>query len=263
MAAPADGMEKLQLDENSEEGPWNSNSKHRSKQGSGKTVEKPSGGPPPSAEEREMALRAELEVVRNINKVIEGAVESLERAKDNMAVTSSFGILCCTACSSVDLQNVSRTVNSASTLLDTWTRILSQTEHNQRLILNPNWQGASQDIAEMESEAIVKQQAAERRELEQQQRREALARKAAEEDRKKSEAAATTTRGLRGPSSRGRTRVAGRNPSTSNTIQNGQSAVRGAARGTTTRGTTGLRRPSSTTTRGSNVTSSRGRLRGT
>lgn len=37
-------------------------------------------------EAREVALRKELESVRNVNKVIEGVVESLQKAKDNMNV---------------------------------------------------------------------------------------------------------------------------------------------------------------------------------
>ena len=37
-------------------------------------------------EAREVALRKELETVRNVNKVIEGVVESLQKAKDNMNV---------------------------------------------------------------------------------------------------------------------------------------------------------------------------------
>lgn len=37
-------------------------------------------------EAREAALRQELESVRNVNKVIEGVVESLQKAKDNMGV---------------------------------------------------------------------------------------------------------------------------------------------------------------------------------
>jgi transcription initiation factor TFIID subunit TAF12 len=37
-------------------------------------------------EAREVALRRELESIRNVNKVIEGVVESLQKAKDNMAV---------------------------------------------------------------------------------------------------------------------------------------------------------------------------------
>ena len=37
-------------------------------------------------EAREAALRKELESVRNVNRVIEGVVESLEKAKNNMDV---------------------------------------------------------------------------------------------------------------------------------------------------------------------------------
>ncbi|KAI4619878.1 hypothetical protein J4E83_005735 [Alternaria metachromatica] len=120
-------------------------------------------------EAREAALRRELESIRNVNKVIEGVVESLQKAKDNMAT-------------------VSRTVQNASTLLQTWTRILSQTEHNQRLILNPQWQGASQDLIDIEEEEVHRQQAAQRRAADEQARREAAARKI-EEDRRKAEAA--------------------------------------------------------------------------
>lgn len=40
-------------------------------------------------EAREAALRRELESVRNVNKVIEGVVESLQKAKDNMDVCQS------------------------------------------------------------------------------------------------------------------------------------------------------------------------------
>lgn len=93
---------------------------------------------------------------------------------------------------------MSRTVNSASTLLNAWTRILSQTEHNQRLILNPSWQGATQDITDIENEAILKRQAAERKELEEQQRREAAARKAEEDERKRAQVSGRGTRTARG-----------------------------------------------------------------
>ena len=41
-------------------------------------------------EAREALLRRELESVRNINQVMEGVVESLERAKGNMEVAWSF-----------------------------------------------------------------------------------------------------------------------------------------------------------------------------
>ncbi|KAF2280262.1 uncharacterized protein EI97DRAFT_447820 [Westerdykella ornata] len=136
-------------------------------------------------EAREAALRQELESVRNVNRVIEGVLESLQKARDNM-------------------DTVSRTVHNASTLLQTWTRILSQTEHNQRLILNPQWQGASQDLLDIQNEEIQRQQAAHRREAEEQARRETAAR-GAEEERRKAEAPARgSTRGRARGSVRGR-----------------------------------------------------------
>ncbi|KAI0514934.1 hypothetical protein F5B22DRAFT_647124 [Xylaria bambusicola] len=142
-----------------------------------------------SEDAREAALQRELEGVRNMNELIEGVVGTLERAKGNM-------------------QTVSSTVNAASTLLNTWTRILSQTEHNQRLILNPSWKGATQDLADIESEAAAKAAAAERRAAEEERRR-AEARRKAEESQRQREAAASSssagtgrgrvsTRGVRG-----------------------------------------------------------------
>ena len=84
------------------------------------------------------------------------------------------------------IQTVNTTVAAASSLLSTWTKILSQTEHNKRLVLNPAWQGASQDIAntqrqqqqqqqqqyQQQREAIIRKEA-ERREYEEQERRNA------------------------------------------------------------------------------------------
>ncbi|KAI1411133.1 DASH complex subunit Duo1-domain-containing protein [Hypoxylon sp. FL1857] len=140
--------------------------------------------PPPtnryddSEEAREANLRRELEGVRNINELIEGVIGTLERAKGNM-------------------HTVSNTVNTASTLLNTWTRILSQTEHNQRLILNPNWKGASQDLADMEAEALQKQREAERRAAEEERRR-AEARRKQEEEARQREAAAAARKEPRG-----------------------------------------------------------------
>lgn len=100
------------------------------------------------------------------------------------------------------VKTVSHTVRDASTLLQTWTRILSQTEHNQRLILDPSWRGASQDLADLENESLFKQQEKERRDLEEAQRREARARKAEEDERRKAENAGTKT--PRGGRNRGR-----------------------------------------------------------
>ncbi|KAI9704479.1 MAG: hypothetical protein M1820_005553 [Bogoriella megaspora] len=128
---------------------------------------------------REARLRQELESIRRVNKVIEDAVDSLEKAKGNM-------------------ETVSRTVTNATTLLSTWTRILSQTEHNQRLILNPNWHGSTQDLADIESENLQRQQMAERAAVEEQARREAAQRRAEEEARRREIEAARPGRGTRG-----------------------------------------------------------------
>ncbi|KAL1836930.1 hypothetical protein VTJ49DRAFT_4491 [Mycothermus thermophilus] len=128
----------------------------------------------------EAALRKELEGIRKINEVIEGFIGTLERAKGNM-------------------NTVHKTVDNASTLLNTWTRILSQTEHNQRLILNPSWKGATQDLAEMEAEALAKQQEAERKAAEAERRREeARARAEEEEERRRAAGTAATSSSSRG-----------------------------------------------------------------
>ena len=52
----------------------------------GRTPSKPSAPRPETSESREDALRKELESVRQINKVIEDVVTSLEKAKGNMDV---------------------------------------------------------------------------------------------------------------------------------------------------------------------------------
>ncbi|KAF2764952.1 hypothetical protein EJ03DRAFT_255440, partial [Teratosphaeria nubilosa] len=115
---------------------------------------------------REARLKAELERVREVNKVIGNVNASLTKAKENMGT-------------------VQQTVDNASTLLATWTRILSQTEHNQRLILNPRWQGATQDLEDAENEELRRQQEVERRAMEEQRRKEEAQRKAEEEERRR------------------------------------------------------------------------------
>ncbi|KAL8972547.1 MAG: hypothetical protein Q9183_000493 [Haloplaca sp. 2 TL-2023] len=134
-------------------------------------------------EAREAALRKELAGIRTINQTIESAIDSLERARGNM-------------------DTVSHTVRDASTLLNTWTRILSRTEHNQRIILDPSWHGATQDLVDVENETVLKQQEKERRELEEAQKREARARKAEEDERRRAENARSTS--SRGGRMRGR-----------------------------------------------------------
>ncbi|KAJ6083288.1 hypothetical protein N7467_007423 [Penicillium canescens] len=235
----AEEMERLQLSDDDTEDLWNS----PSKRGAHKKFDSPPSDkkitPEPRAshdsgdplfdhkEAREAALHTELQGVRNINDVIEGLLSSLDSAKGNM-------------------ETVSRTVTSASTLLNTWTRILSQTEHNQRLILNPNWQGATQDVADIENEAIQRQQAAERREQALQQQREAAARKAQEVESRRTQ----VTRGTRG--TRGTTRGTvrstglGRTPSVSTSR-------------TATRGSTATSRAGSGIARGSGISRGRGK----
>ncbi|KAM0331675.1 hypothetical protein ACHAQA_003354 [Verticillium albo-atrum] len=137
---------------------------------------------------------------------------------------------------------VSSTVGNASTLLNTWTRILSQTEHNQCLILNPEWRGATQDMQEIEAEAIQKQQAAERKAAEDERRREAVRRKREEEEEERQRPTIGRTPSVRGRgTARGRARgtMHTRGSSISGTagsrIGRGASSTRGGYRG---RGTT-------------------------
>ncbi|KAK6838624.1 hypothetical protein RU639_000441 [Aspergillus parasiticus] len=224
----AEEMERLQLSDEDTDDLWDSPSKRGTRKVNRIPVKEESTTPPPISshdgetlfdrqEARETALRNELQTVRNINQVIESLLSSLDRAKGNM-------------------DTVSRTVDSASTLLNTWTRILSQTEHNQRLILNPNWQGAVQDVADLENEERLKQQAAERRERELQEQREAAARRAAEEEKRRTQAAARGTRG------RVRSSGLGRTPSVSYSRTN-PSATRTTSTATRGSTTTTTRRP--------------------
>ena len=183
----------------------------------------------------EASLRRELASVRSMNQVISGVVDSLEKAKTNM-------------------ETVSATVFNASNLLTTWTRILSQTEHNQRLILNSRWQGASQDIADGENEVLLRRQEKERREAEEASREEARAREKEEEERRRMTEGPTT----KGPRGRGRGvgRAVGRAAGNGYVGVGGQGGVRGTARaGGATPGRVG-------SGIGRSMGSGRGRLRG-
>lgn len=93
----AEQMERLQLSDEDTEDLWNSpSSKKHKKTQSRKSAQESSSKPEPShargdsiyerEEAREAALREELQNVRNINEVIEGVLESLDRAKGNMEV---------------------------------------------------------------------------------------------------------------------------------------------------------------------------------
>lgn len=89
-----------------------------------------------------------------------------------------------------------QTVNSASVLLDTWVKILSYTEHNHRLITNPNWKGASADITNIENESILKAQYEER--VLEEERRKAEAKKIKEEEEERRKQVGNPSRGVRG-----------------------------------------------------------------
>lgn len=93
-------------------------------------------------------------------------------------------------------------MTNASTLLNIWMRILSQTEHNQRLVLNPSWRGATQDLSDMENERLQRRQEKERKLVEELQKRESAMRKAAEDEKRRDEIA--SGRNSRGSTSRGR-----------------------------------------------------------
>lgn len=183
----------------------------------------------------EASLRREVSSVRTMNQVIAGVVDSLEKAKSNM-------------------ETVSATVSNASTLLTTWTRILGQTEHNQRLILNPRWQGASQDIADGENEVVLRRQEKERKEAEEARRDEARAKEKEEEERRRM-TEGPTTKGSRGRG-RGRGRGFGSAGGNAHVGVGGQGGVRGTARAN---GTTPGRAGSGI---GRGVGTGRGRARG-
>lgn len=178
-----------------------------------------------AAELREAQLRAEVDRIREINRVIEGVTASLVKAKGNM-------------------ETVNRTVDNASSLLAIWTRILSQTEHNQRLILNPAWQGATQDLEDLDSEETRRQQEVERRAADEVRRREELQRKAEDEERRK--AVAPSVGGTRGRGGRG-TRGA-------TTSSRGYVGVGGQRGGSSTRGSVGVGRSNSVRGRGRGTT---------
>ncbi|KAK6538746.1 hypothetical protein TWF694_010319 [Orbilia ellipsospora] len=117
-------------------------------------------------EAREATLRAELESVRRVNKLIIAVNKSLEDAMENMGT-------------------VNKAVDNANFLLDKYSQILSQSTHTSRIMLNGHWQGSTNDIAEMEQEAQTQALEAERR-----KREEAEAAAARERDARMREAAA-------------------------------------------------------------------------
>lgn len=117
-------------------------------------------------------------------------------------------------------QRLSSTVSTTHALLDTYARILSQSEHASRLLLNPTWDQAS-DLASLKLEDEAERAEAERQRLEAEDaeaaRVEAERARADAEARRAAEAAAPsaigrgTARGRgRGVPARGGRALAGR-----------------------------------------------------
>ena len=193
---------------------------------------------PPDPLAREDQLRKELATLKTLNGHLSTMLTSLEAAQGSMGTINS-------------------TVAQSSTLLNTWTRILSQTEHNQRLILNPGWQGASTDAAEIAADEA-------RREAERQRRKEADERRKAdrerklEEERLKREAASTGAGSARGGVRSRVSTTAGRGGVTG--VRGTRGGVRG---GSATASGRGVQRSTSVGARGRGTASTRaGRGRG-
>ncbi|ANB15402.1 DASH complex subunit DUO1 [Sugiyamaella lignohabitans] len=98
--------------------------------------------------ERQTALNAELDQVRQINGLVQDVLQSVNHTNSNLesALISS---------------------TNSNQLLDMWVRILSQTEHTQRLLSNRNWQGQTKDEQLIAERALEK---ARQEELERQKR---------------------------------------------------------------------------------------------
>lgn len=226
------GLAKLSLDEDE-----NVEDLFASPSIAANTTAPPTNNPTPSsshkrpdssaAASREAALTAELNRLRSINETITSVTSSLRQAQGN-------------------LETVQQTVGNAASLLGVWTRILSQTEHTQRLVLNPNWGGASKDLEEIEGEEARRAAEDERRREEEVRRREEVVRRAEEEERRKAAAVAAgaargsgkvggtrgRTRGVAGQVGRGRVTGTGTTASSRGGLGSGS----GIARSGSTRG---------------------------
>jgi hypothetical protein len=102
MATPSatEEMERLQLSDEDTEELWNSPSQRRTRPVTQRTpasadrLQNQDTKPALDQEEaRELALRNELQTVRNVNQAIEGVLESLERARGNMEVCNFCQVL--------------------------------------------------------------------------------------------------------------------------------------------------------------------------
>lgn len=182
----------------------------------------------PDAATRDKSLRAELAQLKQMNTTIESLNQTLSTARVNLATMQT-------------------NMTAAKSLLKTWTRILSQAEHNQRLILNPEWPGATQDLHDIETEDAKRQEEAQQKIEAEARRREEAQRKLESDARRREDSERSRGRGL------GRTR------STRGSVLGSGASTRGAAQGTSGRGTANTRRATSGIARG---VPGRGRGRG-
>ncbi|KAK9365577.1 DASH complex subunit Duo1-domain-containing protein [Lipomyces kononenkoae] len=95
-----------------------------------------------SAMTREDRLLQELEQVRSVNASVTAVLDAITVAESN-------------------LEKVVTTTRNVDSLLNLWMRILSQTEHTQRLIFDPKWEGVTKDeqLHKVRLAAIAAQQA--------------------------------------------------------------------------------------------------------
>jgi len=142
-------------------------------------------------------------------------------------------------------------VHQTKQLLDRYVSILGQTEHNARLLLDPNWEGAQADEARILEEKRREEQArreheeARRREEAERERRETEAREAAV--RSAASRGRGAPRGTRGrgaaPVVRGRTGIPPPGSRTTNGASPSSAATSGPARGRAKPTPSGLRAP--------------------
>ncbi|KAF5112800.1 hypothetical protein DV454_003988 [Geotrichum candidum] len=134
-------------------------------------------------DEHQARLEQELEQIRQVNDVTEGVIESLKVTELNL-----------------DVRNVLMGAQNADKLLDKWVRILSQTEHTQRLLFNKGWHGATRDDEmqqERERQLEAERRRAQERERERQTREaEERRRREAHEEQRRAKESGLQRRGI-------------------------------------------------------------------
>ncbi|TGZ83107.1 hypothetical protein EX30DRAFT_394346 [Ascodesmis nigricans] len=148
---------------------------------------------PMDREAREQIQRAELAGLQQVNQLLSAVNTTIAKAEANM-------------------ETVSQGVTNANNLLDLWIRILSQTEHNQRLLQSESWHGLTKDLADVEEEERQRKEEVERRVEDARRRAAEREKEAAAAEARRVAAEKKPVRGIRKgvtPSSRGRGRGGG------------------------------------------------------